>query len=106
MGSKLLLNLPEKDLDRIENLIKTARVEALKMFGYTDQELGGLGDVTSLSMEQLQDLIHQKSKQMLGLKQGTQKVVPVAELERWIEQGWDYKRDLPEGKAVIGLRTA
>jgi hypothetical protein len=42
---------------------------------------------------------------MLGLKQGTQKVVPIAELERWIEQGWDYKRDLPEGKAVIGLRT-
>ena len=88
-----------------DEVINTARVEALKMFGYTDEELGGLGDVTQLSMEQLQDLIHQKSKQMLGLKQGTQKVVPVAELEHWIEQGWDYKRDLPEGKAVIGLRT-
>jgi len=43
---------------------------------------------------------------MLGLKQGTQKVVPIAELEQWIEQGWDYKRDLPNEKVVIGLRTA
>jgi hypothetical protein len=56
-------------------------------------------------MEKLQDLIHQRSKQMLGLKEGTQKVVPIDELERWIEQGWDYKRDIPGGKAVIGLKT-
>ncbi len=56
-------------------------------------------------MERLQELIHEKSKQMLGLKQGTQKVVPIAELEQWIEQGWDYKRDLPNDKVVIGLRT-
>ena len=47
-----------------------------------------------------------KSKQMLGLKEGTQKVVPISELEHWIEQGWDYKRDLPQGKAVIGLRDS
>ena len=89
-----------------DEVVNTARVEALKMFGYTDEELGVLGDVTQLTMERLQELIHQKSKLMLGLKQGTQKVVPIAELERWIEQGWDYKRDLPNGKAVIGLRTA
>ena len=88
-----------------DEVINTARVEALKMFGYTDEELGVLGDVTRLTMERLQELIHQKSKLMLGLKEGSQKVVPIAELERWIEQGWDYKRDLPEGKAVIGLRT-
>lgn len=88
-----------------DEVINTARVEALKMFGYTDEELLALGDITSLSMEKLQELVHEKSKQMLGLNGGTQKVVPVGELERWIEQGWDYKRDLPNGKAVVGLRT-
>jgi hypothetical protein len=46
-----------------------------------------LGNVTQLTMEKLQELVHEKSKQMLGLKQGTQKVVPIAELEQWIEQG-------------------
>jgi hypothetical protein len=40
----------------------------------------------------------------MRLKQGTQKVVPIGELEEWIEQGWDCKRDLPDQKVVIGLR--
>ncbi len=83
-----------------EEVINTARVEALKMFGYTDAEILALGDVTKVTMERLQELIHEKSRQKLGLGQGSQKVVPVSELERWIEQGWDYKRDLPDGKAV------
>ena len=102
-SEKHLLTVVQASISKDE-VVSTARVEALKMFGYTDEELSGLGDVTQLSMEKLQQLIHEKSKLMLGLKQGTQKVVPAAELERWIEQGWDYKRDLPNGRAVIGLR--
>jgi hypothetical protein len=78
-----------------DEVINTARVEALKMFGYTDEELLALGDVGKVTMEKLQELIHEKSKQMLGLNGGTQKVIPVSELEHWIEQGWDYKRDCP-----------
>ena len=89
-----------------DEVMSTARLEALKMFGYTEEEVKVLGDVTQLTMERLQELIHDKSKQMRGLKQGTQKVVPIGELEQWIEQGWDYKRDLPNEKVVIGLRTA
>ena len=85
--------------------MSTARVEALKMFGYTDEELAGLGDVAELGIDRLQELINEKTKRMLGLNGGTQKVVPVEELEGWIEQGWDYKRDLPNGKVVIGLRA-
>lgn len=88
-----------------DEVVSTARVEALKMFGFSDAELRKLGDVSQLSMDRLQDLMHQRSMQMLGLNGGTQKVVPIAELEQWIEQGWDYKRDLPGEKAVIGLRT-
>jgi Holliday junction resolvasome RuvABC DNA-binding subunit len=72
-----------------DEVITTARIEALKMFGYTDQELQELGDISQVTAERLQQLIHQKSMQMLGLNQGTQKVVPISELERWIEQGWD-----------------
>lgn len=86
-------------------VVSTARVEALKMFGYSEEELQELGDVAELDMDRLQELIQQKSKEMLGLNGGTQKVVPVEELETWIEQGWDYKRDLPNGKAVIGLKA-
>jgi len=102
-AGKHLVTAAEPTISKDE-VINTARVEALKMFGYSQEELASLGDVTQLTMERLQELIHQKSKLMLGLNQGTQKVVPAGELESWIEQGWDYKRDLPNGKAVIGLR--
>jgi hypothetical protein len=102
-AEKHLATLVQPTISKTE-VVNTARVEALKMFGYSDEELAGLGDPTKITMERLQELIHQKSKQMLGLKEGTQKVVSVGELEGWIEQGWDYKRDLPNGKAVIGLR--
>ncbi|QQG48747.1 MAG: site-specific integrase [archaeon] len=86
-------------------VVSTARVEALKMFGYSDEELAELGDVAKFDMDRLQELINERTKKMLGLNGGTQKVVPAEELEGWIEQGWDYKRDLPNGKVVIGLRT-
>jgi integrase len=102
-SQKHLLTVVQAGMSKDE-VVSTARVEALRMFGYTDEELGALGDITQITMERLQELIHHKSKLMLGLKEGTQKVVPIAELERWIEEGWDYKRDLPNGKAVIGLR--
>jgi hypothetical protein len=103
-AEKHLVTVSQPTISKDE-VVNTARVEALKMFGYTEEELQELGDVTQITMERLQELIHEKSKQILGLKQGTQKVVPTAELEQWIEQGWDYKRDLPNEKVVIGLRT-
>jgi hypothetical protein len=103
-AEKHLVTVVQPTISRDE-VINTARVEALKMFGYTDRELAELGDVNVITLEQIQELIQKKSKQMLGLNGGTQKVVPVGELEGWIEEGWDYKRDLPNGKAVIGLRT-
>ena len=56
-------------------------------------------------MQELKELINERTKKMSGLNGGTQNVAPVVELEKWIEQGWDYKRDLPNGKVVIGLRT-
>jgi hypothetical protein len=103
-AEKHLVTVSQPTISKDE-VVSTARVEAQKMFGYADTEIQALGDITQITMERLQELIHEKSKQMLGLKQGTQKVVPIVELEQWIEQGWDYKRDLPNEKVVIGLRT-
>jgi integrase len=103
-AEKHLETVVQPTIDKGE-VVSTARVEALKMFGYTDEEISALGDVTGVTMERLQELINERTKKMLGLNGGTQKVVPAEELEKWIEEGWDYKRDLPNGKVVIGLRT-
>ena len=103
-SEKHLETVVQPTIDKGE-VVSTARVEALKMFGYTDEEISALGDVTGVTMERLQELINERTKKMLGLNGGTQKVVFADDLERWIEEGWDYKRDLPNGKVVIGLRA-
>ena len=103
-AARHLETLAQPTMDKGE-VVSTARVEALKMFGYSDEEISALGDVTGVSLERLQDLINERTKKMLGLNGGTQKVVLAEELEKWIEEGWDYKRDLPNGKVVIGVRA-
>ena len=103
-AEKHLETVVQQTIDKGE-VVSTARVEALKMFGYKDEEISAVGDVTGVTMERLQELINERTKKMLGLNGGTQKVVFADDLERWIEEGWDYKRDLPNGKVVIGLRA-
>jgi len=40
----------------------------------------------------------------LGLNGNHQKVVPMAEVEQWVEQrGWDFVTSLPGDKAIIRL---
>ena len=65
--------------------------------------MAGFGDLSKLSKEQFVEIVNRKALGLYG--KSSQKVVPAEELEKWIEQGWDYKRDLPNGKVVIGLRT-
>ena len=101
-AEKHLETVVQPTIDKGE-VVSTARVEALKMFGYTEEEIAALGDVSAVTLEKLQEMINERTKRMLGLNGGTQKVVLADELEKWIEQGWDYKRDLPNGKVVIGL---
>lgn len=103
-AEKHLETVVQPTIDRGE-VVGTARVEALKTFGYTDEEILALGDVADVTIDRLQELINERTKKMLGLNVGTHKVVPAEELEKWIGQGWDYERDLPNGKVVIGLRT-
>jgi hypothetical protein len=64
-SEKHLATVVQASISRGE-VVNTARTEALKMFCYTEEELAGIGDITRITMEQLQQLIHVKSKQMLG----------------------------------------
>ena len=69
------MTVAQPTIDKGE-VVSTARVEVLKMFGYTDEELTELGDVSKLDMDRLQELIQQKSMRMLGLNAGTRRWSP------------------------------
>lgn len=76
----------------------------LVMSGYSEEEIQALGDLGSMEQEELNGLLQNKAKEDLGVNgNGHQKVVLVSELEDYIQQGWDFVRDLPPNKAIIKL---
>jgi hypothetical protein len=87
-----------------ENVIQTLNEQFLRMAGYSTQEIEQLGPLAELSSEELQDLVHKKSMQLLGLNGNSkQKIVPVADVKNWIVQGWEYVVTLPTNEAVVRL---
>jgi len=62
-----------------------------------------LGDLSELEESKLRELLDRKSMQKLGLNGNSQKVVPMGEVKKFIEEGWEYLSALPSGEAVIRL---
>lgn len=81
----------------------------LEMAGYSEEEINDLetrlGDLSTLTTEGLKELIDVRSRQSLGLNGNHQKIVPMGEVENWVEQGWDFVTPLPNSKAIIRLPT-
>jgi integrase len=76
----------------------------LTMVGYSEEEIGQFGDLSSKTPEEIQDLIQKKSMQALGLNGNSkQKIVPMNELKQWVTQGWEYVSSLPTNEAIIKL---
>jgi integrase len=72
----------------------------LLMAGYSDLEIEEFGDLAALSEQQMQDLIQKKS-QSKAPNVVRQKVVPMRKVKKWIEQGWEYVTQLPNGDAIV-----
>jgi hypothetical protein len=55
-----------------------------------------------MSDEELQSIIR---KRLLGEKTNDckQKAVPISELEKFLEQGWEYVATLPNNKVIIKM---
>jgi integrase len=75
----------------------------LKLSRWTDEEIGALGDLSIIEETRLQELLDQKTMQKMGLNGNRQRVVPIGDVKRYIEEGWEYLSTLPSGEAVIRL---
>jgi hypothetical protein len=79
------------------------RRQLLQVAGYTESEVDAI-DLEKLSNEE----VHLKTRERLlknsngnGSRSLRQKVVPLDEVEKYIESGWEYVSQLPNGKAII-----
>jgi len=87
-----------------EKLVEEFRRQLLLVAGFSLDEISEI-DVTGLTDEEFQDLVR---KRLLGNRNedcGTQKVVNLNELERYLENGWEYVATLPNQKVIVKLQN-
>ena len=69
---------------------------------YTQDELNKL-DFSSMSPEKLQ-LIREKNTESFGLNRNPQKVIPICEVIKYVENGWEFVKELSfSNEAIIGF---
>ena len=87
-----------------EKLVEEFRRQLLLVAGFGQDEISEI-DVTGLTDEEFQDLVR---KRLLGNRNedcGTQKVVNLNELEKYLENGWEYVATLPNQKVIVKLQS-
>ena len=73
----------------------------IKIEFFTDEEISK-GNLLELEPEELQQKVRDKLK--LNMNNGhPQKIVPINELRKYIEEGWEHIRDLGDKEAIVGL---
>ena len=86
-----------------EKLIEEFRKQLLLVAGFSQEEIGEI-DVTGLSDEEFQDLVRKRLLGNANTDCGTQKVVSLSELEKYLENGWEYVATLPNQKVIVKLQ--
>jgi len=87
-----------------ERLVEEFRRQLLLVAGFSQDEISRI-DITNLTDEEFQDLVR---KRLLGNANpdcGTQKVVNLNELEKYLENGWEYVATLPDKKVIVKLQS-
>ena len=83
-----------------EKLRQAFRKQLLLVAGFSQDELEKM-DIRTMSDEELQAIIR---KRLLGEKANdctAQKVVPLEDVESYLERGWEFVATLPNGKVII-----
>jgi len=84
-----------------EQLNKDVKKWYLSALGFTDEEIVK-DNLLELEPEELQQKVREKLK--LNMNNGhPQKIIPINELRKYIEGGWEYIRDLGDKEAIVRL---
>ena len=77
--------------------------QLLSAVGYKQEEIDKI-DLANISNEEFQQLLRDKVAGAMTENGAKQKVIPVSDVEKYIQEGYDFEAVLPNGKAVMRLR--
>jgi hypothetical protein len=93
----VISNPPSSGLGN-EAIAASIKGEMLIAAGYGEQEVQKL-DLTTMTSKQFQEMMRKKERQNLGLTlRVQQKVVALRDVEKMIEQGWEFVTEYSNGK--------
>ena len=87
-----------------EKLVEEFRRQLLLVAGFSQEEINKI-DINNLTDEEFQDLIRKRLLGNTNTDCGTQKVVNLNELEKYLENGWEYVATLPNQKVIVKLQS-
>jgi len=101
-SQKHLQTIRLEETDSEERLRQAFRKQLLLVAGFSQDEVEKT-DISSMNDEELQKIIR---KRLLGEKANdskAQKAVTINDVESYLEQGWEFVANLPNGKVIIKL---
>jgi integrase len=78
----------------------------LRYAGYTDEEIAAHGDLSTLTPEQVQELVEKKGSHADSHSNGKasrQRVAAINELPDALARGWEFVSTLPNGQVIVRL---
>ena len=87
-----------------EKMVEEFRKQLLLVAGFSPEEISEI-DIADLSDEEFQEIVR---KRLLGNRNEdcrTQKVVSLEELEKYLENGWEYVTTLQNGRIIVKMQN-
>jgi len=72
----------------------------LKMARMTDEEIENI-DLEDITEEEIAEIIDRKARGKVTGNGGSQKVIPISDVEVFINDGWEFVTQIPPDKAII-----
>jgi len=86
-----------------DNAKQYLQQQLLLTAGYKQEEIDKI-DLSEMSNEEFQQLLRDKLLGRIADNGAKQKVIPESEIEKYLQQGYEFQAVLPSGKAVMRLR--
>ena len=101
-AEKYIVTTKKHDMN-IDTIKAQFNSQFLEIAGYSTEDIEKLGDLAKLSPDDINRMIQEKSRRALGLNGNSQKVVPKQQVKQYIENGWEYVKDLTVDEAIVKL---